>query len=224
MTLNSDMEIGLEKHGSISSEDCMAEDDQTTSNAHRTSRGDSRSPDLTKKGGRSVSPIKGSPLKKIYTAGSKISGKSPKLRDKKRRGTGNTKIMVSPSQDWLGTSAPLDQERVSRTTKINLKKFDLEGNVFFGGAKEKKAPKPGVAVVNPESKIPKKIISPDWPTRGARKLTQSLQVYKIGSYGDIPDASSISGSRRQVAAKTSIPNSPGDIGSKGNKRPLNKPN
>jgi hypothetical protein len=90
--------------------------------------------------------------------------------------------------------------------------------------KEKKAPSPSVPMLKPEPKISKKIIFPDRPTRGARKLTQSLRVYQIGSYGDLPDAKPNGGSRRQVDSTSSIPSGPGITGSEGNKRPLNKPN
>jgi hypothetical protein len=64
MTLNSDMAIGLEKHGSISSEDCMEGDDETITDAHGQSQVDSRSPELTRRGGRPISQIKGPTLMK----------------------------------------------------------------------------------------------------------------------------------------------------------------
>jgi hypothetical protein len=64
MTLNSDMVIGPEKHGSISSEDCMEGDDETISNAHGQSQVDSRSQELTRRGGGPISQIKGPALMK----------------------------------------------------------------------------------------------------------------------------------------------------------------
>jgi hypothetical protein len=224
MTLNSDMAIGPEKHGSISSEDCMEEDDKTMSNAHGQSQVDSGSPELTRRGGRPISPIKGPALMKKYTARSKISGMSPEGRGKKRKGSGIFKTMASTSQDRLRSGVSLGQGQVSSPPKTDLKKLNQEGNVFFGGAKEKKAPSPSVPMLKPEPKSAKKINLPYRPTRGAKKLTQSLRVYKIGSYGNLPDASPVGGSRRQVASKTSIPSEPGITGSKDNKRPLNKQN
>jgi hypothetical protein len=124
MTLNSDMAIGPEKHCSISSEDCMEGDDETISNANGQSQVDSRSPELTRRGGRPISQIKGQALMKKYSAGSKISGLSPEGRGNKRKGSGKFNTMALPSQNRLDSSVSLGQGKVSSPPKINLKKLN----------------------------------------------------------------------------------------------------